>query len=587
MAIAGMLGTNTGAPTNRPSVMQRAANDNTTKVSSDLLNLGLVDFVTFLAKITENLRDINDFSRKVLDGFKKAILSIANLDRDIRFKFTYLQKDIEASRNDFLAAIKALSFDGGEGGGGEEPFEFVNKEGAIASLGGGLGIPPIPDVTRPRRPGRNPPSNRPTPGRPNPSTRPSSRLQRMRERFGFGGRTTTPTVNREMMTARRTPGEPVRARPASPTSRPFAPNINVPGATVSMQVGPTAPAGTPAKTPAAPDSPTTPKPPGAPTQTAPKVKPSIALKGFGALALTLGPIVGAIEAKAEMETFQQTGNKENLKNVYGIVGRESSSFLGGLTGTALGAAVGGPAAPITAVIGGILGSMQAGKLGEIVGRSYYNVAHENMKWDDAIKLETLRYDASVAQAKLDEALEKLRVASQGVPDEGGGPVMGQRRQNILKMQENIDKLTKENRPTVSALREFEKQLEEAKAAAQQTATPPQQTTPPAGTPSPTTPGGTSIPGAARTPITPGRGGIGGPDLEMMSRSTSTMGSGLSQIELPAISLPSQTETFNVGESEKPAIANHPNFPLDASNDFVMNYMKTLFNPMGNVPTRTS
>ena len=135
MAISKLVGA--AQSYDRPSVFAMQANDNMVKESSDLLNLAISDFSSFLSKTNDSLQDLRDSSTKTIDGFRKVIRDLANLDKNIRFKFTYLRKEIESSRNDFLTALRSISFDfagGGYGeGGGDLPFTETTQTKVAAS----------------------------------------------------------------------------------------------------------------------------------------------------------------------------------------------------------------------------------------------------------------------------------------------------------------------------------------------------------------------------------------------------------------------------------------------------------------------
>lgn len=640
MAIANMLGPNAGVSFNRPSVLQREANDNVVRTSSDLMKTGMNDLVSILSKMSDSLKDVNNLSRQVLDGFKKAILSIVNVEKSIRSRFTYLQKDITASNKNLLAAINSMSFAAAMGYGSDDSaVEMKNAEGKVTPFagGGGGGGPNIPPVIPPGGGGGKPSSGggpvNTRPGKAPPETRPAT------------ARPGTPRPGAGSPDGPNRTGTPTRARPSTP-----ALDIKVPGASVSMEFTPRAgagvsganvpgmstqgtakfgvqgpytaslpstPGGQPAKAPA-PAAAAAAETPGAParaTPNAPKVKPSVALRAAGPAMLALGPIVAAIEAKAEMQEYGATGNKENLKNVYGIIGRESGALAGGLGAGFAAAAAGGPAAPLTGILGGIIGAMEGGELGEITGRAYYNVAQENMKWGDAWKLEALRYAANKQRSQLDAqiAIQTNRLKGMGV--EGG--IRGD---NYSLMQDKINSLTKGTAAANQALMEFEKQLEEAKKTSESS-----NGTDPL---NPTTAkhwmlnhpdiaaayaslsaedkkkaaemAGSGQDVEARDfvhrrgvipktlpaqMLTGGQGGQplgrGGPDLEALSRETQQQGMGT--FTLPAIETEPQTNMIGGGGTE--GIAGYPNFVLDASNAFVMDYQKQLFNYMGNVPTR--
>lgn len=624
MAIANMLGqTATGVEINRPFMMKRAVNDNVTKESSDLMKTGMADLVSTFSKISETLKDINEFSRKVLDGFRKTVLSITNLERDIRFRFTYLQKDLDASNKDLLSAIKSLSFSTGVGAGLDEAGpEFVNQPGKVTDFTLGGGIPPLPDIRRPPRPGQGPGQGpaRPGPARttPRPGTTPSdifADLPKQRARRGTGAERGAPAR----------PGAPARVRPPSTPAL----DIRIPGASVSMEYTPrpgagvsganvpglstqvparlggaqgpytatlpTTPGGQPTKAPASTQPPPTTET-GQPAKAAPRGKLSVALKGLGPAALVLSPIVAAIEAKTELETFAETGNKENLKNVYGIIGKEAAATTGAIGGAWIGALAGGPAAPLTGLMGGIWGAIEAGKQGEIVGRAAYNVKHENMNFWDALKLETLRYAAREKEQELAAKIAEMQRRADEIITRPDGKAVYQSRstqQNRATSyeghQEIINKLTAETATAKQAVMELERELERARQAAVTNTSPagapegsPQVSAPPPGS----APAGPSRPGAAGAPVGGGRNaGMGGPDLEVMSRNVQQ--SAFSSMSLAPVEMQPQTEVIDDGGGGTEGIAGHPNFVLDASNAFVMDFQKQLFNYMGNVPTRAA
>lgn len=558
----------------RPSVFSRAANDNIEKQSSDFLKLAISDFSSFLSKTNDSFENLKSFSEKTIDGFKAIVKDLTNLEKNIRFKFTYLRKEIESSRNDFLTALKALSFDfaGGDDGEGRKPLDAGKPGTSIGSAGGGGdgGPPPIiPPGGGGGKDGRKPPT---TPKTTTPRTNTS--------RAGIGGRT-PPTVTRESMTARRPPGTPQRVTP--PLSKPAAPIINIPGASVSTAYTPpargvsgrnvTGLTGTGTASFGLPNGytaslPTPPTPDGAPQKTkftkeqfTNEIRSSkagkMAARVGGPALMALEAVIGSLMAYNEWLKYKETGNKQHLKNAYAIGG----STAGGLSGFALGAApaalLGGPAAPLTGLVGGIIGAAKGAEQGEIVGRALYNVNNENMDFSDAFKLEALRYSYEKNQAELENKLniitERLKLA--GVDDIEQLPRAG--RSAARKMMNDINKLSQEGGNKQNAVKSFERELQEKSKSPDSTQSNQQSSVaPPAGVMHMQMVGGMGIGGPAEPQLA-------GDKLEYESRQTNpeTVAANLRNIEMQALQpeIYNQSEENVVGEN-----TNHPTGPYTAA-----------------------
>lgn len=120
-----------------------AANDNMVKQSSDLLVTNMNQFKEFLTKLNIDLSKTHKSSQELVRDVAQLNTQLSRNASDVVRQFTYLRKDIEASRNDFLTRLAAINFGGG--GEAEQPEEriLVSKEGKVANTSG-LFIPPIP-----------------------------------------------------------------------------------------------------------------------------------------------------------------------------------------------------------------------------------------------------------------------------------------------------------------------------------------------------------------------------------------------------------------------------------------------------------
>lgn len=126
MAISNLTSKNNVTPFDRPKMKRSsAANDNISRNGGGVMEFGN-EIVSFLSVIKQHYSDLVTVSAQNVSDIKNAITKLTSLEKDTRFKYVYLRKEIEASRNDFLTALKSLSlggdssnliFLGGESGG--------------------------------------------------------------------------------------------------------------------------------------------------------------------------------------------------------------------------------------------------------------------------------------------------------------------------------------------------------------------------------------------------------------------------------------------------------------------------------------
>ena len=566
----------------RPSVFSRAANDNIEKQSSDFLKLAISDFSSFLSKTNDSFEDLKSFSQKTIDGFKSVVKDLTNLEKNIRFKFTYLRKEIESSRNDFLTALKALSFDfaGGDDGEGRKPLD-AGKPGTSNGVAGVGGIPPV--IPFPLGSGGKPPPT--TPKAPRTPKTQTPRTPRPETTTSRAGRVNPPsTVTRESMTARtQTPGTSQRTQtPRTPPGAPRpAPAINIPGARVSMAYKPpttgvsgrnvTGLTGTGTASFGLPQGYTAslPTPEGTPQKTkftkeqfnneirSSKAGKMAARVGSPALMILEG-VIGSLMAYNEWLKYKETGNKQHLKNAYAIGGSTAGSLSGFALGAAPAALLGGPAAPLTGLVSGIIGSANGAEQGEIVGRALYNVNNENMDFSDAFKLEALRYSYEKNQAELENKLNIItkRLGLAGVDDIEQLPKAG--RTVARNMMNDINKLSQEGGNKQNAIKALERELQEKSKApdSNQQNQQPSVAPPSAGVMHMQMIGGMGIGG-------PSESQLAGDKLEYESRQTNpeTVAANLRNMELQALQpeIYNQSEENVVGEN-----TNHPTGPYTAA-----------------------
>jgi len=447
MAISNLVGA--AQSYDRPSVFAMAANDNMVKVSSDLLNLAISDFSSFLSKTNDSLQDLRDSSTKTVDGFKKVIRDLTDLDKNIRFKFTYLRKEIESSRNDFLNALKSISFDfaGGEGGEGGGDLPFTETTQAEIT---GFGPPVIPPVIPRTKPDPNKPNKPDKPGtKPNPNEKPTKKPS-LRERIVNARQRVLNQLqeNARNRTQRTQPGTPEKKpTPNRPPPKAPAPAINIeipgkPTARISMAYTPPTQGvsgagieGLSGKTTARLGGlPPSYVPAGAPQNINAKADPNVkaaALKhgmkgaaekimssvkgvlGFdpgilGKLGGALNVIMAAAAPALAFERYYNTPENEKeakeraWKDFQISVFEGLGSFLAGNVGAMVGTAFGGP---IGSLAGGILAAQAGGLLGRSLGRSI--IDGENFL--DALKDEL--YKAAEAAKVSEEELQEIRNAS--------------------------------------------------------------------------------------------------------------------------------------------------------------------------------
>jgi hypothetical protein len=584
MAISSLVGA--AQSYDRPSVFAMQANDNMVKESSDLLNLAISDFSSFLSKTNDSLQDLRDSSTKTIDGFRKVIRDLTNLDKNIRFKFTYLRKEIESSRNDFLTALRSISFDfagGGYGeGGGDLPFTETTQTKVAASppvfppplLGG--------NTRRSRGGGNTPrsPGGGKTPKTTTPKTTTPKTKTKTPGRTGSGGRTPGRTGSGGQTPGRtgsggRTPGRTPKINieiPGKPNARSFmayeppTKGKGVSGKNIGSLSGPgTGRFGLPQGYTASPAS-----LPGTPQKTKftkeqfnNEIRSSkagkMAARGGGPALAVLEAVIGSLLAFNEWLKYKETGKKQHLKNAYAI-GASTAGGLGGVAaGAAAGAFLGGPFAPLTGLVGGIIGGAKGAEQAEIVGRALYNVNNENMDFSDAFKLEALRYSYEKNQAELENKLNIIteRLKLDEVEDIEQLPRAG--RSAARNMMNDINKLSQEGGNKQNAIKSFERELQEKSKAPE--SNPSSTTTPRTSQSSTTTPrtsqSSTTTTGGA------GRGGPAEPDLkgsglEYQSRQTDPMNMMASYRNMEMDMNP---EVYNMSDEVSEGDPNHPTGPM--------------------------
>ena len=145
---------------------------------------------------------------------------------------------------------------------------------------------------------------------------------------------------------------------------------------------------------------------------------SNAVKKTGGVLGRFGGVIGGLAeaimavpaAKAEYEKYQETGDKQHLKNAYEIAGGAGGSLVGAFAGGEAGALVGsvlpGVGTAAGAVIGGLVGSMGGSTLGRVAARAAYNVNHEGMTFEEAYGLELLKVIKEEKQSALDDIIKK-------------------------------------------------------------------------------------------------------------------------------------------------------------------------------------
>jgi len=429
----------------RPSVFAAAANDNVVKVSSDMLKLAISDFSSFLSKTNDSFADLRKSSEKTVDGFKAVIRDLTNLEKNIRFKFTYLRKEIESSRNDFLAALKAISFDfaGGGIGGEAEPFGPGVAGKGIDLPSGPPVIPPvIPDTRKPKP--KTPPQTRTPTQEPN---KPRTTTPRTPQQTRTAQQTRTPTQEPNKP---KPPGKPQRVPRNAPPI-----NLEIPGkptARVSMawepsktgvsgkNIGSLSGTGTgrfgltgpgygnvttnvPGRTPPA-------VAPGTPQKMTPKVKAAFKAATENTLKIAKGVLgfdggiankvmsgLGAVMAVATvssafMRHYEAMSRPPDQRNDKEIEDTRKDFYISifDALGTYLGANVGamvGNLIPVP-VVGSLIGGLAGAEAGGILGRSLGRKVVKGEDFFEALKDEV--YKVAKEKQVSTEELEEIRNA---------------------------------------------------------------------------------------------------------------------------------------------------------------------------------
>ena len=102
-------------PAAKPKIqIKRAPKPGQGETSSSTLLMPVFEtFLRTMDSLIIRINNLNSTSKQVLEEYKNLYDLVNNLNKSIKIDFAQLQKNIEASRNDFLLAIKNLSFDTG------------------------------------------------------------------------------------------------------------------------------------------------------------------------------------------------------------------------------------------------------------------------------------------------------------------------------------------------------------------------------------------------------------------------------------------------------------------------------------------
>ena len=453
-------------PAAKPKIqIKRAPKPGQGETSSSTLLMPVFEtFLRTMDSLIIRINNLNSTSKQVLEEYKNLYDLVNNLNKSIKIDFAQLQKNIEASRNDFLLAIKNLSFDTG---------------GDSLLLAGGAGAGTAAAASAAPSPPSPPPDGHEfldmlgLKKKPEAVKSKGSFRERIKNRFGriFGSggpgaptKSSVPTIKPSGGT-----GTPEISRPTLKEGLKY----NSRGQPIDAKTGRFVPFNEAiAEGPWSGTKPSTTT--GAPIK-ATQVTPEDVSKNFKNFADRLGKIATGPTAQAfgKVATVAAIGlpaiigsyngmtllsesnaatdpktKAQKLKDAY----EEFAAGAGGTIGTVLGGAIGSLLPGAGTLVGSILGEGSGDTGGRIIGRTAYNVVELGMSESDALKLEFYRELVKNKQQNLQNTLKQI--GDQGGIGEGPGKLS--KAEQIR--EKNINERTKEAAQAQQDLQKYEQEL---------------------------------------------------------------------------------------------------------------------------------